>query len=662
MEVMNFPTFSNTLSGARERLQRNRHGDPESSPATSPSADSNRRGPEDGFPMPLWLQGVIELLAVAAISLLLTGLLMAAVWLAGGFDSLGVLGGLQLAGQVWLVAHCTPLTMAAIQGIDVSTGGGTLTLVPLGLTLIPFGLAVIAGRRIARACWRGQFLKPFFAGMITYALVGALVALVSSTEHVSASVLAGALFPLIPAGLGTLVGGWSVSRSLAAVLGADAASWIQRTSQYSRWAGSYVWAVVRAGFLSAVAVIAAGALLTVLALVWNWDGIIAVYQELGTGAAGDTALSALQFGHLPNMVVWAAAWASGAGFSVGEGTLTSPFANSLGALPQFPPFAALPEGDPWSYASAVVVLPVLAGVLAGWWFLREGENHLDDWMAIRLPMRWFTFILSTLLTVAFIAAIGAGLVAMLAWLSHGSLGLGRLTDIGPDPWHVFLWTGAEITAGGAIGYVLGPWLEREGYRKNPWNSSLEDSSASDTETEGLEGLDGEATGSARDAKRAAKAQAKQAKKAEAREKRAAKKSAKRKAVRLAVPGADDQSAQDPVRSPAEHHAGAQPASRAEHRSRPVADGTDPATGPSGVVDRNQTAPWGANGSTAVTAQEAGDADSAVTDGDGVAVFDGASVDSRDPDGAGGSVVAGDSDGVAAGDDSAGPVSNSDPER
>ena len=41
----------------------------------------------------------------------------AAVWLAGGFDSLGVLGGLQLAGQVWLVAHCTPLTMAAIQGI-----------------------------------------------------------------------------------------------------------------------------------------------------------------------------------------------------------------------------------------------------------------------------------------------------------------------------------------------------------------------------------------------------------------------------------------------------------------------------------------------------------------------------------------------------------------
>lgn len=603
MEAMNFPTFSRTLSGARERLQRRQDGAPGHSPTPQDSVDSERSGSEDGFPMPLWLQGVIELLAVAAVGLLLTGLLMAAVWLAGGFDSLGALGGLQLAGQVWLVAHCTPLTMAAIQGIDLSSGGGTLTLVPLGLTLIPFGLAVIAGRRIARACWRGQFLKPFIAGMITYALIGALVALVSSTEHVSASVLAGALFPLIPAGLGTLVGGWSVSRSLAAVLGADAASWIQRTSQYSRWAGSYVWAAVRAGFLSAVAVIAAGALLTAVALVWNWDGIISVYQELGTGAAGDTALTALQLGYLPNMIVWAAAWASGAGFSVGEGTITSPFENALGALPHFPPFAALPEGEPWLYASAVVVLPVLAGVLAGWWFLREGENHLDDWMAIRLPMRWFTFLLSTVLTVAFIAAIGAGLVALLAWLSHGSLGLGRLTDIGPNPWHVFLWTGAEITAGGVIGYVLGPWLEREGYRKNPWNSSLEDTTEDVSDPDAQDEHDGDAAGTARAAKKTAKAEAKQAKKAEARDKRAAKKSAKRKAARLA--------------------------------------------------------PWDAQGSTAMTAQEPGDEDSAGvddSDGDGVAVPEGDSVGSED------SVGATDSDGADSGEDSAGPVSKSDPER
>lgn len=85
-------------------------------------------------------------------------------------------------------------------------------------------------------------------------------------------------------------------------------------------------------------------------------------------------------------------------------------------------------------------------------------------MAIRLPLRWITFLLSTVLTVVFIAAVGAGLVSVLAWLSHGSLGIGRLTDVGPHAGSVFLWLGAELAVGAAVGYLLGPWLEHEGYR------------------------------------------------------------------------------------------------------------------------------------------------------------------------------------------------------
>ena len=101
-----------------------------------------------------------------------------------------------------------------------------------------------------------------------------------------------------------------------------------------RWAGSYVWAVIRAGFLAAVAAVAGGALLLTAALAWNWDAVIAVYQDLGTDPAGDTALTALQLGYLPNMVVWALAWATGAGFSLGAGTTTSPFQTALGPLPE----------------------------------------------------------------------------------------------------------------------------------------------------------------------------------------------------------------------------------------------------------------------------------------------------------------------------------------
>ena len=491
MSVMKLPSVPGAITGVRDRWRTRGSSaaptphEPGTGTAGSHGADGGpggaRRGagpsperhPDAGLPMPLALQGVVELLAVALVGLLLGVLLLGAVWAAGGFATLGAGGSLRLAGLGWLVAHGTPLTLGAVEGLPVDSSG-TVTLVPLGLTLIPFALAVVAGRRIGRACWRGQFLVPFFAGMAAYAVFAAGVALVSRTEQVSVSLPSAALCSLVPVGLGALVGGWSVSRSLAAVLGTDAASWLQRTSQYSRWAGSYVWAVIRAGFLAAAAAVAGGALLLVVALAGNWGGIVTVYQDLGTGTAGDTALTALQFGFLPNMVLWALAWASGAGFSVGAGTLTSPFQTTLGPLPQFPALAALPAGDPWAVAPAVLALPVLAGLLAGWWFCREGENHLDDWMAIRLPLRWFTFLLSTLLTVVFIAAVGSGTVAVLTWLSHGSLGIGRLTDIGPHAGEVFLWLGAELAAGAAVGYLVGPWLEREGYRSHTWQESDDD--------------------------------------------------------------------------------------------------------------------------------------------------------------------------------------------
>ncbi|MFI3891464.1 DUF6350 family protein [Kocuria rhizophila] len=453
---MKLPSVPGAVSGVRDRWRARG-----SSAAQDPTEPRPGRG-DDGIPMPLPLQGVIELLVVAAVSLLLGALLLGAVWAAGGSDTLGAGGSLRLAGQVWLLSHGAPLSIQAVEGLSLA--GGTVTLVPLGLTLIPFGLSVVAGRRIARACWRGQFLLPFAAGMVGYAVFGALVGLLSRTEEVSVDLVAAAFCPLVPVALGTLVGGWSVSRSLAAVLGADAASWLQRTSQYSRWAGSYVWAVIRAGFLAAVAAVAGGALLLAAALAWNWDAVIAVYQDLGTDPAGDTALTALQLGYLPNMVVWALAWATGAGFSLGAGTTTSPFQTALGPLPEVPVLAAVPTGDPWVFAPGVLAIPVIAGLLAGWWFCREGENHLDDWMAIRLPLRWITFLLSTVLTVLFIAAVGAGLVSVLAWLSHGSLGIGRLTDVGPHAGSVFLWLGAELAVGAAVGYLLGPWLEHEGYR------------------------------------------------------------------------------------------------------------------------------------------------------------------------------------------------------
>ncbi len=49
----------------------------------------------------------------------------------------------------------------------------------------------------------------------------------------------------------------------------------------------------------------------------------------------------------------------------------------------------------------------------------------------------------------------------LAWVARGSAGLGRLTDIGPDPLCTALWLAAEVGIGVVIGYAAGPWLERQ---------------------------------------------------------------------------------------------------------------------------------------------------------------------------------------------------------
>jgi len=188
--------------------------------------------------------------------------------------------------------------------------------------------------------------------------------------------------------------------------------------------------------------------------------VIAVYEALDAGAVGGAALTIAQLGYLPNLAVFALAWVSGSGFALGVGSQVGPLGTATGPLPSIPVFAAIPAG-PLDYGFVVLMVPVLAGVLAGWWFLREGENHFDEWLSIKIHARWFTATVSTLALGALVGAASGLLAAGLAWLARGSAGLGRLTDIGPDPLWTGLWLAAEVGIGVVIGYAAGPWLERQ---------------------------------------------------------------------------------------------------------------------------------------------------------------------------------------------------------
>lgn len=407
------------------------------------------------LPMPLWLQGAFELGQAAVISAFIVIIPLAGVWLTGGFADREAAGTLPLAAQVWLVFHGVPLQTALPDG-----GTGTLWAVPLALTLIPFLLAWRAGRRLARASYTDQLWQALAGALVVYAAFGYGAAHLADDGGTSASLAAGALVPLISAGAGMIIGAYREAGSWGRLIGVDAAAWVANTSQHSRWAGSYVWSAVRAAFLSVVAALGLSAALLAVTLAIHWATIAAVYERLDAGIVGGAVVTFGQLGFLPNLAVWVLSWSSGAGFALGAGSSITPLATTAGPLPAVPILAAVPSG-PLEYGLAALALPVVAGILAGWWFLREGENHFDEWLQLKVRSRWFTATASTLVLGLFVGAMAGLGTALLVLLSRASAGIGRFVELGPDA----LWTGlmvaAEVAVGVIIGYAVSPLLERD---------------------------------------------------------------------------------------------------------------------------------------------------------------------------------------------------------
>ncbi|WAJ33898.1 DUF6350 family protein [Arthrobacter sp. FX8] len=414
-----------------------------------------------GLPMPLWLQGALETAQAAIISALVVVAPIVAVWATAGFQNgqFEVLA--RLAGQSWLLVHGVPLELAGA-GPQAATHGGTgvLSLIPLGLTLLPFLLAWRAGRRLARASYTDQLWQALLGSWVVYGAFGAATGFVCRNADVVINLWYAMLVPLVPYGLGMVIGARREAGSWSRLIGVDAVDWISRTSQHSRWAGSYFASVAKAGFVAVVSALALAAALLAVDLFIHWNLVVSVYEALDAGPVGGAALTIAQLGFLPNLVVFALAWTSGAGFAMGVGSQVGPLGTAVGPLPSIPVLAAIPSG-PLDYAFVAMIVPVLAGVMAGWWFLREGENHFDEWLAIKVHARWFTATVSTFALGA-LAGVAAGLLTLcLAWVARGSAGVGRLTAIGPDPLWTGLWVAAEVAAGVVIGYAAGPWLERE---------------------------------------------------------------------------------------------------------------------------------------------------------------------------------------------------------
>ena len=412
------------------------------------------------MPMPLWLQGVVELIVTALFSALAVFAAMSAVWATKGFGDMEFSSVAAMSAHLWLLIHGVPLDLAAAFGASA----GTMTLVPLGLSILPLLLCYRSGRRLARASYEGEFLIPVLSGSVTYALISSAMYGWASPHPQPLQALNAALVPLGIVVAGLMWGGYREARSLSRMVGVDTAEQISQMSQYSRWAGSYAWAVVRAAAVAFVALIGLGAVLLGIGILAGWSQIVATYQELHAGAVGDTAVTLLQLGFLPNLVIYAIAWSTGAGFSVGAGTSVGLTSSDAGTLPMLPILGAVPESM-GTFGLVGLLVPLGAGAIAGWWFLREGEDHLDEWVAPKVPFRPLSALISAValgVVTGILTSFGA---LWLGWISYGSLGIGRFTEVGAEPLtfavHTALTVGAGVTFGMLLSRALVPDSSRE---------------------------------------------------------------------------------------------------------------------------------------------------------------------------------------------------------
>ncbi|MDH6623621.1 hypothetical protein M2271_001413 [Streptomyces sp. LBL] len=208
----------------------------------------------------------------------------------------------------------------------------------------------------------------------------------------------------------------------------------------------------RAAGAGVAVLVGGGALLLAASLVWHGGAARGAFLQLTEGWSGRFAVLLLCLALVPNATVWAAAYGLGPGFTLGVGHAVTPLSSApTPLLPPFPLLAAVPDagaGAAWNWAAGLV--PVAAGLVMGWFTGRSAAGGgagagvgVGVWSCER-----------TAVTAGVAAVLCAGLVAVLAGLAGGPLGVSALAHFGPVWWQA---GGAALvwTAGAGVPAALG---------------------------------------------------------------------------------------------------------------------------------------------------------------------------------------------------------------
>ncbi|MDJ0383373.1 DUF6350 family protein, partial [Streptomyces sp. G-G2] len=284
----------------------------------------------------------------------------------------------------------------------------------------------------------------FAAVLCGYLAVGAGATVYAARGPVPADPLSAAWHVPLVAVVSAAAGVWAARGRPAAAWPAWVPRGVRRALARPRYA-----LALRSGSAGALVLVGGGALLVSASLAWHGGEVQSSFLSLTGVWSGRFAVLLVALALVPNAAVWGAAYALGPGFAVGTGATATPlgFAGSP-AMPGFPLLAGLPpEGPGTPLTWAVGAVPVVAGLLVGWFAVRRAREVSYG---------------ETALTAALGALVCGLLLGALAAMAGGPLGSRELAHFGPVWWA----TGAAA-AGWTLALAVPVALVVHGWRERP---------------------------------------------------------------------------------------------------------------------------------------------------------------------------------------------------
>ncbi|MEU9974900.1 DUF6350 family protein [Streptomyces sp. NPDC051014] len=393
----------------------------------------------------------------AGLGLACFAVLVMALWVSSPYPDSGPGGALHLAAALWLLAHGIELVRTdTLSGVPAPVGVTPLLLLVLPALLVYRGAREVVDAPDADDGGDGLDVPPpvrartAWTGVVAgYLGVGGCAALYAS---------GGELRP---------VWGWvAVCLPLLATVAAGAGVWSAygrprepllrsaavlpgpvRRLLLGRDTRVRYGTAVRAALAGSAVFLGGGTLLLAVSLVLHGDPARASFLQLTEGWTGRFAVLLLCVALIPNAAVWAASYAVGPGFVLGAGHVVSPLAaHPAPLLPPFPLLAAVPAhgpGTPLNWTAGAV--PLAAGCTMAWFVV--GRAARRRWTAGRTA--------GVMVLAALLCAL---LLAVLAELAGGPLGVAALSGFGPVWWQTGAAAGAWLlVAGVPAALVLRAW-------------------------------------------------------------------------------------------------------------------------------------------------------------------------------------------------------------